>query len=88
MDLDIFVIDAGAHTIRAGRAEDFPANDRSPHVALPSVVRPAGVDDADSTQTSTSKVWPPHAAQRTEAAMLTQLHLACAHVIPELQLHT
>ena len=36
--LDIFVIDAGAHTIRAGRAEDFPGEEESPHIVLPSCV--------------------------------------------------
>jgi actin-related protein len=34
--LDCFVIDAGAHTTRAGRAEDFPTDADSPHIVIPS----------------------------------------------------
>lgn len=65
IDLDIFVVDAGAHTVRAGRAEDFPDDAKSPHVVLPSVVRPAGADDADSAQPATTKV------QRAQACSVT-----------------
>ena len=54
--LDIIVLDAGAHTVRAGRAQDFPIDAQSPYAVLPSAVRASGVDDADSTQTSVSKV--------------------------------
>lgn len=54
--LDILVVDAGAHTVRAGRAQDFPTDAESPYVVLPSAVRASGLDDADSTQTSVSKV--------------------------------
>lgn len=40
--LDCLVCDAGAHTIRAGRAEDFPSDAESPHVVVPSCVSTAG----------------------------------------------
>lgn len=55
-NLDIFVVDAGAHSFRAGRAEDFPTDAHTPHIALQSAVRPLGADDADSTQTSVNQV--------------------------------
>lgn len=40
--LDIFVIDPGAHSVRAGRAEDFPSEEGSPHIVLPSRVLEPG----------------------------------------------
>jgi hypothetical protein len=55
-NLDIFVLDAGAYSFRAGRAEDFPNEAQTPYTVLPSVVRPVGTDDADSTQTNVEKV--------------------------------
>jgi hypothetical protein len=54
-NLDMLVLDPGAHSFRAGRAEDFPLVSHSPYVVLPMAVRPG--DDADSTKTEPLKVW-------------------------------
>lgn len=39
MDSDVFVIDAGSYSIRAGRSVDFPSEDE-PRVVIDSVVEP------------------------------------------------
>lgn len=40
--LDCIVCDVGAHTVRAGRAEDFPSDAETPHIVVPSCVSTAG----------------------------------------------
>lgn len=55
-NLDIFVVDAGTHSFRAGRAADFPTDAHTPHIVLQSAVRAVGADEADSTQTSVDQV--------------------------------
>jgi hypothetical protein len=46
--LDIFVLDLGGHSIRAGRAEDFPAEKETPHIVLPSAVTTASENDVEA----------------------------------------
>lgn len=53
--LDIFVVDLGAHSIRAGRAEDFPTEESSPHIVLPSRVLEPGTTP-EQTSTASKKV--------------------------------
>ena len=74
-NLDIFVVDAGAHSFRAGRAEDFPTDSATPHTVLQSVVRAVGADDADSARTSTTQVRFSRDDHRSEAAGLLGLVL-------------
>jgi hypothetical protein len=52
--LDCIVCDAGAHSIRAGRAEDFPADTETPHIVVPSCVSTAG--DVEAGQAAIESV--------------------------------
>ena len=55
--LDCLVCDAGAHTIRVGRAEDFPTDAETPHVVVPSCVSTAGdVVAGNTSQESVTEV--------------------------------
>lgn len=55
--LDCLVCDAGACTVRVGRAEDFPTDTETPHVVVPSCVSTAGdVIAGKTTQESVTEV--------------------------------
>jgi hypothetical protein len=55
--LDCIVCDAGAHTIRAGRAEDFPTDAETPHIVVPSCVNTAGdVEGGEEAHESVTQV--------------------------------